>query len=63
MEIIWFGWKKKKQIRQGGPCPARDQTVTGLNFAVTGLNFGVTHPPKKNNHFMNMFGTKKTCGI
>jgi hypothetical protein len=33
--------------------------VTGLNFGVTGLNFGVTHPPKKNNHFMNMFGTKK----
>ena len=57
MEIIWFGWQKRTQIRQGGPWPDRDQTVTGLNFGVTGLNFGVTglnfgvtHPPpqKKN---------------
>ena len=48
-------WMEKTQIRQGGPWPDRDQTVTGLNFGVTGLNFGVTGlnfgvtpPPKKN---------------
>ena len=66
MEIIWFGWQKRTQIRQGGPWPDRDQTVTGLNFGVTGLNFGVTglnfgvtHPPPKKKTFYDYVWHKK----
>ena len=62
MGIIWFGWKKT-QIRQGGPWPDRDQTVTGLNFGVTGLNLAWPPPQKKQSFYEYVWHKKNMWNI